>query len=28
VAPLNWLVISICGVAMVLLGLLPGLIGG
>lgn len=28
VAPLNWLVISFCGVAVVLLGLLPGLIGG
>ncbi len=26
VAPLNWLVISFCGVAVVLLGLLPGLI--
>jgi NADH-quinone oxidoreductase subunit N len=28
VAPLNWLVISFCGVAVVLLGMLPGLIGG
>ncbi|MCC6939151.1 MAG: NADH-quinone oxidoreductase subunit N [Flavobacteriales bacterium] len=27
VAPVNWLVISFCGVAVVLLGLMPGLIG-
>jgi len=26
VAPLNWLVITICGVAVVVLGVMPGLL--